>query len=173
MRQGPFCFYRDRSSAWLAAPCSVPCGGAAYTLVGATIGAVLAFLAARYVAADWVAAKAGGHLKQIIGGVEAEGCRFVAFARLVPLFPFNILNYALGLTRIRLTEYALATVICMAPGTIAYTYLGYAGREALAGGEAMVQKGLIALGLLAVAAFLPRLLRRLRAGRSGAQLANR
>jgi uncharacterized membrane protein YdjX (TVP38/TMEM64 family) len=150
-----------------------PLWGAAYTLVGATIGAVLAFLAARYVAADWVAAKAGGRLKQIIGGVEAEGWRFVAFARLVPLFPFNILNYALGLTRIRLAEYALVTVICMAPGTIAYTYLGYAGREALAGGEAMVQKGLIALGLLAVVAFLPRLLRRLRAGRSGAQLANR
>jgi uncharacterized membrane protein YdjX (TVP38/TMEM64 family) len=150
-----------------------PVWGAVYTLLGATIGAVLAFLAARYVAADWVAAKAGGRLRQIIGGVEVEGWRFVAFARLVPLFPFNILNYALGLTRIRLVEYALTTVICMAPGTIAYTYLGYAGREALAGGEAMVQKGLIALGLLAVAAFLPRLHRRLRAGRSGARLVNR
>lgn len=57
----------------------------------------------------------------------------------------------------------------MAPGTIAHTYLGYAGREALAGGEAMVQKGLIALGLLAVVAFLPHLVRRLRAGRSGGQ----
>jgi uncharacterized membrane protein YdjX (TVP38/TMEM64 family) len=150
-----------------------PVWGAVYTLLGATIGAVLAFLAARYVAADWVAAKAGGRLRQIIGGVEVVGWRFVAFARLVPLFPFNILNYALGLTRIRLVEYALTTVICMAPGTIAYTYLGYAGREALAGGEAMVQKGLIALGLLAVAAFLPRLHRRLRAGRSGARLVNR
>ncbi len=143
-----------------------PLWGAVYTLVAATAGATLAFLAARYVASDWVARKAGGRLKQLIEGVEAEGWRFVAFVRLVPLFPFNLLNYALGLTRIRLLDYVLASLVCMAPGTIAYTYLGYAGREALAGGEAMVRKGLIALGLLALAAFLPRLVRRLRAGRT-------
>jgi uncharacterized membrane protein YdjX (TVP38/TMEM64 family) len=142
-----------------------PVWGAAYTLTAATIGATLAFLAARYVAASgWVAAKAGGRMKQLVEGVEAEGWRFVAFVRLVPLFPFNLLNYALGLTRIRISDYVLASLICMAPGTIAYTYLGYAGREAFAGGEAMVQKGLVALGLLAVAAFLPRLVRRLRVG---------
>jgi uncharacterized membrane protein YdjX (TVP38/TMEM64 family) len=149
-----------------------PAWGAIYTLVGATIGAMFAFLAARYVATDWVAAKADGRLKQVIDGVEAEGWRFVAFTRLVPLFPFNLLNYALGLTRIRLSAYVLASLICMAPGTIAYTYLGYAGREALGGGEAMVQKGLIALGLLALVAFLPRLVRRLRAGRSGGHVVN-
>ena len=68
-----------------------------------------------------------------IAGVEAEGWRFVAFVRLVPLFPFNLLNYALGLTRIPLAHYVLASLVCMAPGTIAYTWLGYAGREALAG----------------------------------------
>jgi len=147
-----------------------PVWGTIYTLAGATVGATLAFLAARYVASDWVVAKAGGRLKQVIDGVEAEGWRFVAFTRLVPLFPFNLLNYALGLTRIRLVEYGLASFICMAPGTIAYTYLGYAGREAFAGGEAMVRKGLIALALLAVVAFLPRLVRRLRSGR---QLVNK
>lgn len=149
-----------------------PVWGAIYTLIGATVGATLAFLAARYVASDWVAEKAGGRLKQLIEGVEAEGWRFVAFVRLVPLFPFNLLNYALGLTRIPLFDYVLASFVCMAPGTIAYTYFGYAGREALAGGEAMVQKGLLALGLLALVAFLPRLVRRLRAGRRGAQAVN-
>ena len=139
-----------------------PIWGAVYTLIAATIGATLAFLAARYLAADWVAARTGGRLRQLVEGVEAEGWRFVAFVRLVPLFPFNLLNYALGLTRIGLTDYVLASFVCMAPGTIAYTYLGYAGREAFAGGEALVQKGLLALGLLALAAFLPRLVRRLR-----------
>lgn len=139
-----------------------PVWGAIYTLIGATVGATLAFLAARYVASDWVRAKAGGRLKQLIEGVEAEGWRFVAFTRLVPLFPFNLLNYALGLTRIRLVEYVLASLVCMAPGTIAYTYLGYAGREAVAGGEAAIQKGMLALGLLALVAFLPRIVRRLR-----------
>ena len=131
------------------------------------MGATLAFLAARYLAADWVRRKAGGRLDRLIAGVEAEGWRFVAFVRLVPLFPFNLLNYALGLTRIPLLPYVVASLICMAPGTIAYTYLGYAGREAFAGGETMVRTGLIALGLLALAAFIPRIVRRIRAAGPG------
>lgn len=141
-----------------------PLLGTFYNLTGATLGAALAFLVSRYLASDWVEKRAGGRLKQLIGGVEAEGWRFVAFVRLVPLFPFNLLNYALGLTRIRFTHYLLATYICMLPGAFAYTYLGYAGREALAGGEGLIQKGLLALALLAVIAFLPRLIGNLRKG---------
>ncbi len=141
-----------------------PVAGTFYNLTGATIGAALAFLAARYLAADLVAQKTGGRLKQLINGVEGEGWRFVAFVRLVPLFPFNLLNYALGLTRLRLLHYIVATYIFMLPGAIAYTYLGYAGREAVAGGEGMIQKGLLALALLAVVAFLPRLIGTLRRG---------
>lgn len=141
-----------------------PAWGAAYTLLGATVGSALAFLAARYIASGRVAAQAGGRLKQLIEGVEAEGWRFVVFVRLVPVFPFNLLNYALGLTRIRLLDYVLASLVCMIPGTIAYTYLGYAGREIAVGGVALVQKGLIALGLVALMAFLPRLARRFRSG---------
>ena len=74
--------------------------------------------------------------------MEAEGWRFVAFVRLVPLFPFNLLNYALGLTRIPLVAYVLASLVCMAPGTLAYTWLGYAGREAIAGNDAAIRYGL-------------------------------
>jgi uncharacterized membrane protein YdjX (TVP38/TMEM64 family)/rhodanese-related sulfurtransferase len=139
-----------------------PVLGTFYNLTGATLGALLAFLVARYLASDWVAQRAGGRLKQLIAGVEAEGWRFVAFTRLVPLFPFNLLNYALGLTRIRLWHYLLATYVCMLPGAFAYTYLGYAGREAVAGGEGLIQKGLLALALLATVAFLPRLVSRWR-----------
>lgn len=141
-----------------------PVFGAAYTLLAATAGATLAFLAARYLASDWVATKAGGWVKQLIAGVEAEGWRFVAFVRLVPLFPFNLLNYGLGLTRIPLLHYVLASAVCMAPGTIAYTYLGFAGREAISGDAGLVQKGLLALGFLALVGFLPRIVRRLRSG---------
>jgi uncharacterized membrane protein YdjX (TVP38/TMEM64 family) len=79
-----------------------PVWGTLYTLIAATVGATLAFLMARYLASDWIAAKTGGRLKQLIEGVEREGWRSVAVTRLVPLIPFNILNYALGLTRIRL-----------------------------------------------------------------------
>jgi uncharacterized membrane protein YdjX (TVP38/TMEM64 family) len=141
-----------------------PVLGTLYSLTGATLGATLAFLIARYLASDWVAEKTGGRVKQLINGVEGEGWRFVAFVRLVPLFPFNLLNYALGLTRLRLLHYIIATYLFMLPGAIAYTYLGYAGREAVAGGEGMIQKGLLALALLAVVAFLPRLIGTLRRG---------
>jgi uncharacterized membrane protein YdjX (TVP38/TMEM64 family) len=141
-----------------------PVLGTFYSLTGATIGASLAFLIARYVASGWVADKTGGRLKQLINGVEGEGWRFVAFTRLVPLFPFNLLNYALGLTRIRFSHYLLATYTCMLPGAFAYTYLGYAGREAVGGGEGMIQKVLLAIALLAAVAFLPRLIGKLRRG---------
>ncbi len=140
-----------------------PVLGTVYSLAGATLGASAAFLTARYLAADWVSRKAGGRLKQLIDGVEAEGWRFVAFARLMPLFPFNLLNYALGLTRISFAGYVVATFVFMLPGAFAYTWLGYAGREAIAGGEDLVRKVLIAMALMAALAFLPRLVKRLRA----------
>lgn len=139
-----------------------PVLGTFYNLTGATLGAVLAFLISRYLASDWVADKAGGKIRQLINGVEAEGWRFVAFVRLVPLFPFNLLNYALGLTRIRFLHYLVATYVFMLPGAIAYTWLGYAGREAIGGGEGLIQKILIAFALLAVVAYLPRIIGNMR-----------
>jgi uncharacterized membrane protein YdjX (TVP38/TMEM64 family)/rhodanese-related sulfurtransferase len=139
-----------------------PLLGSVVNLTGATLGATLAFLVARYLAADWVARKAAGRLKQLIEGVEAEGWRFVAFVRLVPLFPFNLSNYVFGLTRIPLSHYVLASLVCMAPGTIAYTWLGYAGRTALSGEADTIRYGLLALALIAAIAVLPRFLRRLR-----------
>ncbi len=139
-----------------------PIVGTFYNLTGATIGATLAFLVARYVASDWVIRKTGGKTRQLIEGVENEGWRFVAFTRLVPLFPFFILNYALGLTRIRFWHYVLATYVFMLPGALAFTYLGYAGREIAAGGEDIVQKILLALALMATLLFMPRFIKRLR-----------
>jgi uncharacterized membrane protein YdjX (TVP38/TMEM64 family)/rhodanese-related sulfurtransferase len=145
-----------------------PVWGTLYNLTGATVGAVLAFVIARYLASHWVrtrveaGASTGGRVERLVKGVEAEGWRFVAFTRLVPLFPFNLLNYALGLTRIPLLHYALASFVFMLPGALAYTYLGHAGREAVAGEEGLIRNGLIAMALLAVVAFLPRLVARLR-----------
>ena len=141
-----------------------PLLGTFVNITGATLGALGSFLIARYLAHDWVANKTGGRIKTLMDGVENEGWRFVAFVRLVPLFPFNLLNYALGLTRIKLFHYVIATYIFMLPGAIAYTYLGYAGREAIGGGEGLIQKGMLALGLLALVAFLPRLIGKMRQG---------
>ncbi len=141
-----------------------PIWGTFFNLLGATLGAVLAFGAARTLLGDWVRARMGPRLRSLVTGVEKEGWRFVAFLRLVPLFPFNLVNYALGLTRIRLPVYGLTTFFAMAPGALAYSYMGHVGREALAGGENLIAKGLLALGLLAAVIFLSRLLRQWRYG---------
>lgn len=135
-----------------------PVYGTLYNLAGATLGATLAFLTARYIAYDWVAERTGNRLRQLVEGVEEEGWRFVAFARLVPLFPFNLLNYALGLTRLRLSHYVITSFVFMAPGGAAYTYLGYAGREVASGGEDFIRKALLALAVIATIAFASRIL---------------
>ncbi|MDH5750943.1 MAG: TVP38/TMEM64 family protein [Deltaproteobacteria bacterium] len=136
--------------------------GSLYTFVGAVGGSTLAFLIARFLAADWVEARAGGLALQIKQGVEREGWHFVAFVRLVPLFPFNLLNYALGLTRIPLGTYVLTSAICMLPGIFGYVYLGYAGREALLGGDDWVRKALLGLAVFAALVLLPTMIRRWR-----------
>ena len=142
-----------------------PVYGTLYNLTGATIGATLAFLLARFLAADWVAQRTGKRLGQLVKGVEEEGWRFVAFVRLVPLFPFNLLNYALGLTKIPLMHYIVTSFIFMAPGGAAYTYLGYAGRELAAGGEDVIRKILLAIAVVASVAFLSRIILKLRRGK--------
>lgn len=139
-----------------------PVWGMLWNLTGATLGASLAFLIARYLGADWVARRAGTRLSRLNDGVASEGWRFIAFVRLVPLFPFNLLNYTLGLTRISFVTYVLASALFMLPGALAFTWLGHAGREALSGGEGMVRTILIALALVSAMAFLPRWVRKLR-----------
>ena len=139
-----------------------PLWGSVYSLAGATAGALIAFLIARYLFADWLRARGGRHYRRVIDGVEQEGWRFVAMTRLLPFIPFNLLNYALGLSHIRLGEYALASFLCMVPGAIGYAWLGYAGRKAIAGQGNWVEIGLFAIGALALVLFLPRLVRRIR-----------
>lgn len=140
-----------------------PVWGTLLDLAGATLGASIAFLAARFFVAAWVQRRVGGRLARLIEGVEAEGWRFVATARLVPIIPYSLLNYALGLTRIGFWQYVGASAVCMIPGSIAYTWLGYAGLQTAEGGTgAGLRYGLLGLAVLALAAFIPRLVRRIR-----------
>jgi len=143
-----------------------PILGTFCNITGATLGAAISFLISRYLLSDWVSQRAEGKVKQLVNGVEAEGWRFVAFVRLVPLFPFNLLNYALGLTKIRFIEYLIASYIFMLPAAFAYTYIGYVGREAISGDESLINKLLIAVALIAVVAFLPRFISSIRRGPS-------
>ncbi len=98
-----------------------PFWGVVYTIISATMGACLAFLVSRYVARDWVERKLRSpRWRRLDEGVEKQGWKVVAFTRLIPLFPFNLLNYAFGLTKIGFWPYAAATFICMLPACIAY-----------------------------------------------------
>jgi uncharacterized membrane protein YdjX (TVP38/TMEM64 family) len=101
-------------------------------LPAATAGATLAFLAGRYLLRERVARRVGGHprLLALDEAVAGQGFRIVLLLRLSPLFPFNLLNYALGLTRVTLRDYVLASFIGMAPGALMYVYLGAAAGAA-------------------------------------------
>jgi uncharacterized membrane protein YdjX (TVP38/TMEM64 family) len=84
----------------------------------------------------------------------------VAFVRLMPVLPYNLLNYALGLTSIRLSHFTLATFVFMIPIDVAYSYLGYAGYQALTGEAGATQSILIAVAVFAVLLFVPPFVRR-------------
>src|SRR4051812_41620581 len=111
--------------------------GTIYTLIGATLGASGAFLVARYLARRAIERKIKDNARfaAIDKAVGREGFKIVALLRLSPIFPFNLLNYSLGLTRVSFLQY-LAASIAMLPGTLLYVYYGKAAGSlaALAGG---------------------------------------
>lgn len=139
-----------------------PILGSVINLAGGTLGAALAFLVARYLAGDWVERRAGRRVQKVMQSVDREGWRFVAFVRLVPIFPYNVVNYLLGLTRIPFHQYILSTVVFMAPSTVAYTWIGHAGGEAVAGESDHIYYALVVIALVAVLVLAPRFYKRLR-----------
>ncbi|MBN8246712.1 MAG: TVP38/TMEM64 family protein [Verrucomicrobia bacterium] len=100
--------------------------GSVCVSVGATLGATAAFLIGRHLARDAVARRIGQdpRFAAMDQAVAREGWKIVGLTRLSPVFPFNVLNYAFGLTRVPLGHYVLASWIGMMPGTILYVYLG-------------------------------------------------
>jgi len=133
--------------------------GVLYVFVAATLGASAAFLVSRYVARAAIERRIAGNARfaAIDRAVGAQGRKIVFLLRLSPVFPFNLLNYALGLTRVRFADYLVASA-GMVPGTILYVYYGklIGDVSALAGGAA-VEKGpgyyaVLVLGLAATVA---------------------
>jgi uncharacterized membrane protein YdjX (TVP38/TMEM64 family) len=111
--------------------------GSVYVFIGATVGAVGAFLVGRYIARGWITKKIEGNqkFKAIDQAVAKEGLKIVLLTRLSPIFPFNLLNYAYGLTGVSLKDYFMGSV-GMIPGTIMYVYIGsLAGNLATLGTE--------------------------------------
>jgi uncharacterized membrane protein YdjX (TVP38/TMEM64 family) len=111
--------------------------GSFYVFIGATLGSTAAFLVGRYLARGWVAKKIEGNSKfqAIDQAVGKEGLKIVLLTRLSPVFPFNLLNYAYGITGVYLRDYVIGSV-GMIPGTIMYVYIGsLAGSLATIGTE--------------------------------------
>lgn len=144
--------------------------GVVVVFVGASVGATAAFLVARHLARDWVESKLEGNdrFAAIDRAVGREGLKIVVLLRLSPVFPFNLLNYALGLTRVRLSHYVIAC-LGMLPGTLLYVYSGKVlGDVAAVAGGAPTQRGagywvVMGLGLVAtvvVTALVTRVARR-------------
>jgi uncharacterized membrane protein YdjX (TVP38/TMEM64 family) len=96
--------------------------GVVTVIIGATIGASLCFLVARYLARDAVKGmlEKNEKFRKLDEMTEKNGSVFVAITRLVPLFPFNVLNYGFGLTGVRFVDYVLWSFLCMLPGTVLY-----------------------------------------------------
>lgn len=129
--------------------------GSIYVSVGSTLGATCAFLVGRYLARNAIARKMGGNERfaAIDKAVANEGWKIVGLTRLSPVFPFTLLNYAFGLTRVKLGHYVLASWIGMMPGTVMYVYLGSLAKAA--SGERTRTPGewtLYGVGLLATLA---------------------
>lgn len=149
--------------------------GSIVVSIASTIGATCAFLIGRYLARGWVAGRIAGSdkFKAIDEAVGREGWKIVVLTRLSPIFPFNLLNYAFGLTKVSLKHYFFASWLGMIPGTIMFVYIGsLAGDLATlgAGGRARTtgEWVLYGAGLLAtvvVTVFVTRLARRALAGR--------
>jgi len=99
--------------------------GSVYVLIAAILGAIIAFLIGRYCSRDWVARKIGKNSKfnAIDRAVGKEGFKIVLLTRLCPVFPFNLLNYAFGVTQVSLKDYILGS-IGIVPGTVMYVYMG-------------------------------------------------
>ena len=130
--------------------------------VGSTLGATAAFLVGRYLARNWVSGKVAGNekFKAVDEAVAREGWKIVLLTRLSPVFPFNLLNYAFGLTKVNLKQYILASWAGMIPGTVMYVYigslagdlasLGSGGRTRTTGEWILYGVGLLATGVVTV-----------------------
>lgn len=144
--------------------------GVATVLVGATLGAAAAFAVARWLARDAVAAWLARNetFARLDAMTERHGAIIVAITRLVPIFPFNLLNYGFGLTRVRFGTYLLWSFVCMIPGIALYVVGGDAVTRGLAEGR-IPWELVAALGVVvALLAVLVRRARRALAAREAA-----
>ncbi len=129
--------------------------GLIVNIIGSALGVMCAFLIGRYIATDWVRSRLDNKAGEIVNGVERLGWRFVALFRLTPFVPFDILNFALGITKISVWRYMWASAVFMLPGMVTYTYLGKWGLDIILGHpKFLFIKGVIGIVVLLGIAFI-------------------
>ena len=132
--------------------------GTAVVAVGATAGSVISFLAARYVFADWLHRGARKRFARVLAatdrGLREHGTYYVLLLRLTPVFPFWMLNLALGLTQVRLRDYAWATLIGILPMVLVVANAGASLAEVTTLREILSPRVFLAMCLLPLAVFL-------------------
>ncbi len=137
-----------------------PFVGLFWALTGLMLGTVLAFVMARYLAADWVERKLPLRVSQLKSGIERNGVLYVAIARIVPFVPYSAANYGFGLTKISLPTFLVTSAIFIIPRVFGWVYTGHAGRMLLVG-DVRLSTALLALtlglGILLVTLALPAL----------------
>lgn len=163
---GPFLFLPAIPLSIVSGALFGPVWGPVWSLLGSVLGAITSFLAGRTLAREFVEKRATGKLLTVKSIIEAEGWRFVALIRLVPIFPFTVINMTLGTTTISLRAYTLTTLVCMAPGAVVYGWIGHAGRQAAAGAENAMRNIGVGVGLLLVLMGVPAAIRYARYRRS-------
>lgn len=133
-----------------------PVFGTFFNLIGATLGAACAFTISRHLTIDWLTPHDKPRLNKLIAGVERGGWQFAALLRLIPIIPFNLVNYGLGMTHIKFSHYVLTTFIFLAPAEIIYTYCGYASMDMLRNPAPFYKNAslLVLLGLVVFALIL-------------------
>jgi len=106
-----------------------PLWGTLINLISATLGASIAFMISRYLGRGFAERMISGRLSQIDETIYKNGFYTTVYLRLIPLFPFNVLNYGFGLSKVRFRDFFLGSLIGMAPGSFVYTSMGAAGRH--------------------------------------------
>ncbi len=138
--------------------------GSILVSIAATLGATAAMLVGRYLARDWVQRKLATHptFNSIDQAVEREGWKIVFLTRLSPAFPFFIVNYLYGLTRVRLRDYVLATWIGIMPGSTLFVYIGSLASPDAAKNStaAWIFKGIGLVATVLVTVYLTKIARR-------------
>lgn len=136
--------------------------GAVYVNIGATAGATFAFIIARYIAGDWLQNKYSDKLARFNNELKQNGSKYLLVLRLVPIFPFFLINILAGITRIDLKTFVWTTSVGILPGSLVYAYAGEQLGTIRNVKDIFTTRILIAFLLLAALAILPVIIQKLR-----------